>query len=242
MKNPNLETLTCLREFMLPVLSRRRPTLSIPKRIGEVSGRKNLFVLLEKEFPEAEVTQYQDGKIGEKETFDYIVASGLKYLPDDSFTDKRFRELIARLKPGGVISVRLCGFSGYYGLVMLGTVIRTFSKGKPAVETAEIAEAVTAELPPSHPAFEFKREALAELPELSASIDHVDKLFTVSKLLAAVSRWGGDFIQWVSPQLYSPLREMGRLNTLPEPRRSITAEWVNASPPEHYFLVGKRGG
>ncbi len=242
MNDRNLETLTCLREFMLPVLSRRIPTLSHPMRIWEVSGRHDLFVLLKKEFPEAEVRQCQDGKIGDNETFDYIVASGLKYLPDDGHTDQRFRELIGRLSPGGVISVRLCGFCGYYGPVMAGAVIRTFSKGKPAAETAEIAEAVMAELPSSHPAFEYKPGALEELLELFASIDHVEKLFTVSKLLAAVSRWGGEFIQWVSPRLYSPLPVIEPLNTLPEPRRSITAELVNASPPEHYFLVGKRSG
>lgn len=223
--------------FLKKVLARRRQPC-----ILEVSGRDDLLVLLEKEFPEAEVKQYQDGKIEENETFDYIVASGLKYLPDDVHTDKLFRELIARLKPGGVLSVRLCGFPGYYGLVMLGTVIRTLSKGKPAAETAGIAEAVMAELPASHPAFEFKQEALEELVELSAAIHHVDNLFTVSKVLAAVSRWGGHFIQWVSPQLYTPLGEMERLNTLPEPQRSIAAEWVNASPSEHYFLVGKRDG
>jgi hypothetical protein len=204
--------------------------------ILEVSGRDDLFELLEKEFPEAEVTQDQDG------AFDYIVASGLKYLPDDSHIDQRFRELIGRLRPGGVISVRLCGFCGYYGPVMAGAVIRMFSRGKPAAETAAIAQAVMAELPSSHPLFEFKGEALEELPELSASIDHVDKLFTVSKLLAAVSRWGGEFLQWVSPRLYSPLPSVEPLNTLPEPRCSIAAELVNASPPEHYFLVGKRSG
>jgi len=185
------------------------------------------------------------------ETFDYIAAAGFKYIPYDRTGDSLFPQLLALLKPGGVIAAAVCGFSGYYGLVMLGSIVETLSRDKEIREGVRIAEAVLNELPSTHPVFETGNEvflqrlksrdetAFKDLMTLAGSIGHIDRLFSVSKLMESIPRWGGRFIRWVFPNAYDPPSHLGRLTDLPEPRRSITAELVAASPPEHYFLFGR---
>lgn len=252
MKDIKPEQLLCRRHFITAEVF---PSKDCSKdfSILEVSGRSDLFTLLNEEFPHARVEQLQEQKIdGQKgEKFDYITAAGFKYIPFDSQNETLFPRLLAELKPGGVISAALCGFSGYYGLVMLGTVIKTLAQNKNIKEGLKIAEAVLNELPPSHPVFETGREcflerlkshdetAFKDLMTLTGSIGHIDALYSVSKLMEAIPRWGGQFIRWVFPDTYVPPSTLTRLTGLPEPRRSITAELVTASPPVHYFLFGK---
>jgi len=232
-------------------------------RVLEAGGRDDLFERLKKEFPEAEVMRQKEGQQAPaaEGVFDYINAVGIKYLPCGEETDRLFRELAALLKPGGVMSVHVCSFSGYYGAVMLGAIIRRLSRGQNPDVTLKIARAVIRELPETHPAFACENlkprdeTAVKELLDLSEAIDDVDKLYTVSKLMDAIPRWMGQgrgrFLRWVFPPLYDPTSRfeswfesngrgmLRRLNALPEPRRSIAAELLTASPPGHYFLVRK---
>ncbi len=246
------EQLLCRRDF---VTTEVFPSKECSKdfSILEASGRADLFALLEEEFPHARVEQLQEQKIdGQKgEPFDYIAAAGFKYIPCDRENETLFSQLLARLKPGGVISAAVCGFSGYYGLVMLGSIVETLSRDKTAGEGVKIAEAVLRELPPTHPVFETGQEdflqrlksgdetAFEDLMTLTRSIPHIDGLYSVSTLMEAIPRWGGQFIRWVSPPSYDPSSTLERINDLPEPRRSIVFELVTASPPDHYFLLGK---
>lgn len=265
MNKKQIEEMTCSRDFVTAALFSSATTGSIGEigakgggfRVLEAGGRDDLFELLKKEFPKAGVMQRKEGEALEKGTFDYVAAVGLKYLPCGDGTDRLFRELIALLKPGGVLSAHVCGFSGYYGAVMLGDIIRRLSRGENPAAALKIARAVIRELPETHPAFSREiikprdETAVKELLALSEAIDHVDKLFTVSRLMEAIPRWGGRFLRWVFPPLYDPTsrfeswfksNEHGMLqvlNNLPEPRRSIAAELLTASPPGHYFLVQK---
>lgn len=261
--------MTCSRDFVTAALFSSATTGSIGAigakgggfRVLEAGGRDDLYELLKREFPEAEIVRQKEGRPADKDLFDYIAAVGLKYLPCGEETDRLFRELAALLKPGGVMSVHVCGFSGYYGAVMLGAVIRRLSHGQNPGLAVKIARAVIRQLPGNHPAFACEilkhrdETAVKELLELSEAIDDVDKLYTVSKLMAAVPRWmgrgRGRFLRWVFPPLYEPTSRfescfasdergmLSRLDALPEPRRSIAAELLTASPTDHYFLVQK---
>ncbi len=259
MDKHRIEEMTCLREFVTAAIFPAGMTSAIGERfrLMEAGGRDDLFELLKREFPEAEVVQQKQGKPVEKGIFDCIAAVGLRYLPCSEETDRLFRELVAGLKPCGVLSAHVCGFSGYYGSVMLGAIIRQLSRGKNPAAIVKIARAVIQELPETHPAFVCEilksrdETAVKELLDLSTSIDHVDKLYTVSKLMDAIPRWGGRFLRWVFPPLYDPISRFEswldsieysmprRLCALPEPRRSIAVELLTASPPVHYFLVQK---
>lgn len=255
MNNKLLEENLCLEEFVVDALFPGGMPGGIKEgfRILEAAGRDDLFKLLQKEFPAAVVEQRKQGQPVAEGVFDYITAAGIKYLACTEETHRLFRELTAGLKPGGIISTRVCGFSGYYGLVMLGAVIRRLSRGKNPAETLKIAEAVTREIPTTHPAFDSgqlnprEKTTLKELLEISAAVPHLDNLFTVSKLLDTIPRWGGRFTRWAFPRQYDPgsTFESGdpiisrRLNTLPEPGRSAVTELITAFPPEHYFLMRK---
>jgi len=245
------ERLTCRKDFVETVI----PGINqIGSRMLEISGRGDLFSLLKKGFPEADIEQMDIEarliendvkKFDEIEPFDYIAAAGLKYIRCDSH--RLFRQLLDLLKPGGVISAVVLGVSGYYGLAMLASIIYKLTRGRDLKEIIPIATAVIAQLPSSHPAFEQEtfmgrlkacdEEAFKELLTLSE-----DKLYTVSRLLESIPQWGGKFMGWAFPLLYDPSQEINdpeiiqQLNDLPEPRRSVSAELVNASPPEHYFL------
>lgn len=250
--------MTCRRDFITGAVFPGGVTKAIGAigggfRVLEAGERDDLFVLLKNELPGAVVEQQRNGKVFEKESFDYIAAAGLTYLPHDEETDRLFREWLACLKPAGVMAAHVCGYSGYYGAVMLGAVIRRLGRGKNRAGIVKIAQAVLRELPETHPAFACEilkstgETAIKELLELSEVFDHVDKLYTVSRLLEAIPRWGGCFLRWVLPALYDPTTGgeslepaiLRRLNSLPEPRRSVAAELLTASPPDHYFLIQK---
>lgn len=256
----NPERLTCRRDFVETIIP---GIIREDSRLLEISGREDLYALLKKEFPDTEVeqldiknllTENTVKKPVEIESFDYIAAAGIKYVRCDSF--RLFRELLNLLKPGGVISAVVLGFSGYHGLAMLSSIIQKLTWGRDLKETISIAEAVIAQLPPTHPAFEQEtfmerikardEKAFKELLTISE-----DKIYTVSRLMESIPQWGGKFIGWVFPRLYDPSQQMQmdnygteiihHLSALPEPRRSITTELVNASPPEHYFYFASGG-
>jgi hypothetical protein len=258
MNKKQIEEMTCSRDFVTAAIFPAGMigeigAISSGFRILEVGGRDDLFELLKRELPQVSVVRQKEGEPGEKGFFDYIAAVGLKYLPCGEETDRFFRELVALLKPGGVMSAHVCSFSGYYGVVMLGAIIRQLSRGQNLAATLKIAQAIIQELPETHPAFACEilkshvEISVKELLELSTAIADVDKLYTVSKLMEAIPRWGGRFLRWVFPPLYDPTSRfqsnghglLRRLNALPEPRRSIAAELLTASPPGHYFLVQK---
>lgn len=258
MKKRQIEEMTCRKDFVAAALFPSGMIGEIGEgfRILEAAGRNDLFELLKKEFPGASVdsvAQQKKEKPWEKGIYDYIEAAGLTYLPCSEETDRLFRDWIDLLKPCGVMSVHVCSFSGYYGAVMLGAAIRRLSCGKNPADIVKIARAVITELPNTHPVFAneiFKSRdeiAVKELLDLSAVIDHVDKLYTVSKLQESIPRWGGRFIQWVLPELYDPIKWfktleppiLRHLNALPDQKRAVAAELLTASPTEHYFLIQK---
>ncbi|MCU0287594.1 MAG: hypothetical protein MUF15_14520 [Acidobacteria bacterium] len=261
MNKQQIEERTCREVFVKDVMKNAGMTEKIGAIAGgfnilEVGGRDDLFELLKREFPGARVEQLKEGKLFEKKSFDYIAAAGLKYLPFGEETDLQFQEWLSYLKPHGLMSAHVCGYSGYYGAAMLGRIIYQLSPGKTAVQAGiiKIAQAVIRELPGNHPVFSseiFKLPeeiAIKELLEFSSSIDHEDKLYTVSKLLDSVTRWNGCFLQWVCPSLYNPpevcqsfattIRR--RLDSLPFIQRAISSELLTASPPGHYFIIKKK--
>jgi hypothetical protein len=271
MNKQQIEEMTCSRDFVAPVLFPAGAvgeieamgaigavgTIDSGFRVLEAAGRDDLFERLKKEFPEAEVLQQKEGQAEADGFFDYINAAGIKYPGCGEETDQLFKGLLSRLTPAGVMSAHVCGFSGYYGLVMLGAGIRRLSRGENQEETLKIARAIIDQLPQNHPAFSGEilkcrdEAALKELLELSSAIDDVDKLFTVSKLMEAIPQWGGRFMRWVFPSLYEPTerftswfqpnehRMLRAIENLSEPRRSIACELLTASPSGHYFLAQK---
>jgi len=107
------ERLTCRRDFVKTVIP---GIIREGSRILEISGREDLFSLLKKEFPDADVEQMDiEARLTENavktsdeiESFDYIAAAGLKYIRCDSY--RLFRQLLDLLKPGGVISAVVPG-------------------------------------------------------------------------------------------------------------------------------------
>ena len=176
-------------------------------QILEVGGRNDLFNLLKQEFHQIGIEQNirQEIKTGENMKFDYIVAVGMKYIPCDKESENPFKRLLSQLKPGGVIIGAVYSFSGYYGLLMLGSIIETISRNKPIDQCLQITRTVIEQLPQNHPFFENSHEevirhlkagdesAFNELMLLTRSIKHIDRLFTVSKLLDAIPGWGGRF-------------------------------------------------
>ena len=145
------------------------------------------------------------------ETFDYIAVKGLKYIGCDSF--RLFPQLLNLLKPEGVISAVVLGFSGYYGLAMLGTIIQKPSWGRDLKEAISIAKVVIAQFPHTHPA--FKQETLME--SLKSRDEKAfnelltiskDKIYTVSRLMESIPKWGGMFLGWVFPRIYDPSQQM----------------------------------
>lgn len=248
--NPlNADRSVCRKEFVIAAFPSQKNWDNF--HILEAGGRDDLFSLLKQEFRGTEIVRntLQEEENEEEKKFDYIVALGKKYIPCDTESENPYPRLLARLKPGGILAGAVCGFSGYYGLLMLGSVIETLSKNKALKESLEITEAVITQLPPNHPVLETGREdfvrrlktgdetAFNDLMDLTRSIRHIDRLFTVSKLFDAFPRWGGRFYRWVFPENYAPSTLVDPFRDLPEPRRAVVAECISASPPDHYFLL-----
>ncbi|MCP5053314.1 MAG: hypothetical protein GY940_39485, partial [bacterium] len=189
------------------------------------------------------------------ERYDYIVATGCK--THDAGLLSFMPRLQSLLKPGGVAAAAVYGYAGYYGLDMLGTIVRKFSRtlknipdNKRFAKTVKITKSVMSQLPGSHPAYRQKefmdrlekgdKKSVKELIAISG-----DTVFAVSELLESIRHCGGSFVDWVFPQWYNPARRVEeksvveQLSGLPAPQRWEVAELVNSRPLEHYFFMGK---
>jgi hypothetical protein len=113
-----------------------------------------------------------------------------------------------------------------------------------------IISSVIRQLPKNHPAYHRKtfmeRLGKGDKPNIKELLNiSAGKIFTVSRLLECIEQNGGRFIDWVIPRFYDPAQYVGKkevadkLEELKEPQRWQVAELVNASPPEHYFFLGR---
>jgi hypothetical protein len=247
----NADQFVCRKDFITDTVF---PSKSEWKdfQVLEASGRDDLLSFLKKEFHGTGIEQNirQERETGENMKFDYIVAVGMKYIPCGNKIENPFRRLLTRLKPGGFLAGAVCGFSGYYGLLMLGSIIEAISKNKTMDECLQITRTIIDQLPPNHPFFESSSEdvvrrlktgdvtAFNDLMLLTRSIRHIDRLFTVSKLLDAIPKWEGRFDRWVFSEDYFPSTILGdAFMDLPEQRRAVVSECFSAAPPHHYFLL-----
>lgn len=259
MMKMDIEHIAALRGFIHPVLFPFKTSWK-DQRILYIGGVGEVLHFLERQFPEAAVTQLDVEAVisGENhlQTFDYIAAPGLKSALHD--IPRRLAALLSLLKPGGVISAAVYGYAGYYGLEMLSRIIKNLTKdikdifdNKNFAGLFRVGKAVITQLPSNHPAFQREasmgklekgdKKAFKELLNLSG-----DKIFTVSRLLECIDRSGGRLVDWVLPELYDPAQVAGnseiaeKLAALPEPRRWKAAELINARPAEHYFFLAKK--
>jgi len=259
MMNIDIEYITALKGFIHPVLFPFKSTWK-NQRILYIGGVGEVLPILEQQFPEAAVTRLDVESVltGENHigTFDYIAASGLKSGIYD--IPGLLIKLLSLLKPGGIISAGVYGYAGYYGLEMLSTIIKNFTKDikdisdkKNFAGLIRVGKAVIGQLPSNHPA--FQREALMERlkkGDKKAFIELLnlsnDKIFTVSQLLECIDGSGGKLVDWVFPKFYDPARYIKKgetaekLAALPEPQRWKAAELIDASPAEHYFFLGNK--
>ena len=256
--NIEVERITALKGFIQPLLFPFKSTWK-DRQILYIGGVGEGHSLLERQFPEAAVTRGDAETVitGEYSaaTFDYITAPGLGTGGFD--IPQLFTRLLSLLKPGGIISAGVYGYAGYYGLDMVGRIIRNFAGGlsdlsdkKNLSRLIRIVKAVISQLPSNHPALQRKafikclekgdKNTVKELINLSK-----DKIFTVLQLLECIEGSGGRLAGWVFPGCYRPAHYVERetaekLETLPEPQRWKAAELINASPAEHYFFMGKK--
>ena len=260
LENLNIEHITGLKDFVQPVLFPFKTNWE-DRRILYVGENEETLHLLESQFPGAVVQQLDiDALISDhqqqSEAFDYVVASGIKSAAVDVDICRLLNRLISLLKPGGVIAGGVYGYAGYYGLEMLGTIVKHFASdiknidGKNFTKMEKIIGSVIHQLPKNHPAYHRKtfmeRLGRGDKPTIKELVNiSPGKIFTVSGLLECIEQNGGRFIDWVVPNFYDPARYVdkkeaaAKLENLKEPRRWQVAELVNASPPEHYFFLGR---
>lgn len=260
LENLDMEHITVLKDFVQPVLFPFKTNWK-DQRILYVGENEEILHLLESQFPEAVVQRLDiDTVISDQQqesgVFDYIAAAGIKSAAADVDIYQLLKRLISLLKPGGVISGGVYGYTGYYGLDMLSTIVKHFAAdiknidGKNFAKMKKIMGSVIEQLPKNHPAYHRKtfmerlargdKAAIRELVNISPG-----KIFTVSGLLECIKQNGGKFIDWVVPGFYDPAQYVDKkevtekLEKLKEPQRWQVAELVNASPPEHYFFLGR---
>jgi hypothetical protein len=258
-ENLIVEHVVALKDVVNSVLFLSQTTWK-DKHILNIGEGEKIMSVLEEQFPEAVVQQGDiDAVLADgfsAEPWDYIVAVGLKSVNSDFH--QWMTRLLSFLKPGGAIAAAVYGYTGYYGLEMLSTIIKNFSADiddifhqKNFARVMKVAKAVVAQLPANHPARKHKtfmerlekgeRNAFRQLIYIST-----DKIYTVSRLLEAINICGGRLVDWVFPELYCPARYVQdtsiaeKLKALPEPQCWQVAELVGAWPPEHYFFVRKK--
>ena len=258
LENLHIEYITALKDFIQPVLFPFKTTWK-DRRILYVGENETIFKLLQSQFPGAAIQKLAiDMVISDQQqkpgTFDYIAAVEIKSAAHDIC--RLLNRLISFLNPGGVIAGGVYGYAGYYGLDMLSSIVKHFSAdikdidGKNFARMKKIIGSVIAQLPGNHPAYHREifmerlgrgeKTAIKELVNISPG-----KIFTVSRLLECIEQNGGKFIDWVVPGFYDPAQYVqkkevaGKLEKLKEPRCWQVAELVNASPPEHYFFLGR---
>ncbi len=260
LENLNIEHLTGLKDFIQPVLFPFKTDWK-DRRILYIGENEALFHFLESQFPEAVVQKLDiDTVISHRQeesgVFDYIAAAEIKSAAVDVDICRLLNRLISWLKPGGIIACGVYGYAGYYGLDMLSTIVKHFTADikniddKNFAKMKRIISSVIRQLPENHPAYHRKtfmerlnrgdKTTIKELVNISPG-----KIFTVSRLLECIEQNGGRFIEWVVPNFYDPAQYVDKkevaekLEKLKEPQRWQVAELVNASPPEHYFFLGR---
>jgi len=256
----DMEYITALKDFVHPVLFPFKTNWK-NQRILYVGENEAMFHFLESQFPEAlvqklasdTVISHQQQKV---RTFDYIAAVGIKSAAVNVDMCRLLNRLISWLKPGGVIACGVYGYAGYYGLDMLGTIVKHFSadikdiEGKNFARIKKIVSSVIHQLPKNHPAYHretfMERLGRGDKPTIIELLNiSPGKIFTVSRLLECIEQNGGRFIDWVVPGFYDPARYVEKkeiaekLAKLEEPQCWQVAELVNASPPVHYFFLGR---
>jgi hypothetical protein len=258
LENLDMEYITALKDFVHPVLFPFKPNWK-DQRILYVGENEKILHLLESQFPEAVVQRLDiDAVISDPQqesgAFDYIAAAGIKSAAVN--IHQLLGRLISLLKPGGMIACGVYGYAGYYGLNMLSTIVKHFAadikniNGKNFTKMKKIISSVINQLPKNHPAYHRKifmerlgrgdKATIGELVNISPG-----KIFTVSRLLECIEQNGGRFIDWVVPKFYDPAQYVDKkevaekLEKLEEPHCWKAAEMVNASPPAHYFFLGR---
>jgi hypothetical protein len=260
LENLNIEHITGLRNFVQPVLFPFKPNWE-DQQILYVGENEETLHLLESQFPEAIVQRLDINTVisdrhGETGVFDYIAAVEIKSAAVDVDICRLLNRLISLLKPGGVIAGGVYGYAGYYGLEMLGTIVKHLASdiknidGKNFTKMKKIIGSVIHQLPKNHPAYHRKtfmeRLSRGDKPTIKELVNiSPGKIFTVSGLLECIEQNGGRFIDWVVPKFYDPAQYVDKkevaekLEKLKEPQRWQVAELVNASPPAHYFFMGR---
>ncbi|MCP4217738.1 MAG: hypothetical protein GY765_24065 [bacterium] len=248
------ETLTCQREFLLPLLSARMgDAVYEPLRILVVGG-KSPVLHLQEAFPEAIITHctpeagFNSLPEGPPEApgYDYIWACDPATLSGD--TGGRLTGLVQLLKPHGLAACAVYGYCGYYGLLMLAAILGKLTAGRDTKAALKISAAVIDDLPPEHPALEQRefiqrlkahdQTALGELLRLGPG-----DIFTVSTLLEAVTQWSGVFEGWVTPGLYEAVRQFNKnqwfrhIESMAFTKQAAVSELLTAAPHMHYFLM-----
>jgi hypothetical protein len=164
LENLNIEYLTALKDFVQPVLFPFKINWK-DQRILYVGDNEKILHLMESQFPEAVVQRLDlDTVISDRqqgsESFDYITAAGIKSTAVN--INQVLGRLISLLKPGGMIACGVYGYAGYYGLDMLGTIVKHFSAdiknidGKNFTKMKKIIGSVINQLPNNHPAYHRK--------------------------------------------------------------------------------------
>jgi hypothetical protein len=258
LENLDMEYITALRDFVQPLLFPLKTNWK-DQRILYIGENEKMLHFLESQFSGAMVQRLDiDTVISDRQhepgTFDYIAAAGIKSATVDICL--LLNRLISLLKPGGVIACGVYGYAGYYGLDMLSTIVKHFAAGvknidgKNFARMKKIISAVIDQLPKNHPAYHRKdfmeRLGRGDKPTSKELVNiSTGKIFTVSRLLECIEQNGGRFIDWVVPGFYDPAQYVDKLEVteklekLKEPQRWQVAELVNASPPEHYFFLGR---
>lgn len=258
LENLDIDYITGLKDFVQPVLFPCKTNWK-DQRILYVGENEKILHLLESQFPDAVVQRLDidtiiSGHQQESRAFDYIAAAGIKSAAVN--IHQLLGRLISLLKPGGIIVCGVYGYAGYYGLEMLSTIVKHFAAdiknidGKNFTKMKKIIGSVMEQLPENHPAYHRKafmeRLSRGDKPTIKELVNiFPGKIFTVSGLLECIEQNGGRFIDWVVPGFYDPAQYVDKkevtekLEKLKEPQRWQVAELVNASPPEHYFFLGR---
>jgi hypothetical protein len=222
------------------------------------------FQILGREFPGTQIRRVELETLLEGDvdslpgTYDYIHLAQEECRAAADRVFQRLPQVLSLLNDGGIVFASVYGYTGYYGLSMLATIVRKYTADLDLAEKKNLSKVsgaagiIVSRLPGNHPARRSKeflelvergdKQALARLLSISSAT-----VFTVSRLLETVFRSGGRFLGWLSPPLYEPVRfiedaaSSAVLDELPEPRSWEAAEMINAAPPEHSFFIARPG-
>ena len=163
--------------------------------------------------------------------------------------------LLSLLTEDGFMQLTLYGYSGYYGISMVASIVDSLIRDIEDLENSKefnkvkgVVKAVIEGLPKNHPAFTQKqfihqleqghhqsiKILLSILPE---------NVFTVSRVMDNLREKKVCFKGWGNPQHYRVEPQFdedildNRFSQLLPPRSWEAAEMINAAPPEHTFFI-----